>query len=153
MKSRKKSFWLTPYFYIAAAAALCLVSAAVVLAACYSDSKYMSWIAFALSLAGIAVYCLLMVCRHTEQYAAVALFAFSFAAFLLYISGIYMYFSDVFYSGVTLEAFRNMDASFVSCTVLYLVATVLSNVAVWLKVDTGRFARPQENNSEEEVSS
>ena len=63
--------------------------------------------------------------------APIALFGGVFVTFLAYIKNIYMYFTGIFYNGVSAEAFALIDPIVMTSTVCFLVAFLVSNVAFY----------------------
>lgn len=132
----KKDFFFTPYFWFSVVAAALSVAGGIVFATVYHASKYMSWAAVVLPFCALLSGAGLSVLPQTRKYAPWALFGFNFAAFLVYVHAIYMYLSDVFYGGVSWAAMKEMDVSFVLCTLFFLLGSIAANVAIWLKNET-----------------
>ncbi|HBE99294.1 MAG TPA: hypothetical protein DDW18_04645 [Firmicutes bacterium] len=81
----------------------------------------------------IAVYGGLLLFKKTSNFASIALWALNFVTFLLFILYVYMYFSGVFYNGVTSEAIALIDGKVILCIVFYSLAAIFSNVSIYLK--------------------
>ena len=107
--------------------ALSLVTALVYLAI-YSSSRYMSWQAFGIMVAGVAVAAVLIGLKQV-QFAPSALLLGDFLSLLFYVYYIYFYISSVAtgiqFSGFPLEFFVN--------AVLYGLSLVLSIACVFMR--------------------
>lgn len=122
------------YYFALGAAALCLVT--VILYATgfgaefpdYYDSTPV-W----LPVVGVIAFLGLSVSRYTAKYAPAVMGVFVFAAMLLYADAVYMYLTEVFYSGVNDETLEMLSPKFVACTVMYVLSAVACNVAIWLR--------------------
>lgn len=116
-----------------------LISAGVAVAASvayylqYNQTQYFDNIAFLLPLIGAALFLIVGMIPPVAKFAPVALWVASFAGLLVYVHAVYMYLSEVFYSGVTPETIASIDPGFVITTLLYLVASILTNIAAWVK--------------------
>lgn len=86
-----------------------------------------------IGLIGIAAFFVLLVIELTSNYAPLALWLFSFASLLAYVSNIYMYFTGVFYNGVSLEAFKLIDPAVIISTVLFVISFAAANVAMYTR--------------------
>ena len=75
----------------------------------------------------------LLLFKKTSNYASIALWVLNLVTFLLFVLYVYMYFSGVFYNGVTPEAIALVDSKVILCIVFYLLAAVFSNVSIYLK--------------------
>lgn len=121
-------------FYVAAAAAVLSVILSIVYACCYGNTEYMSWFAFALTLiAGLAFFALALF-RQTQAFASAVTGLLDFIGFLLFIRGVYWYFSTVFFGGFKASLLGEVDPAFYAVTVLYVVTIAVSNVCVYLRI-------------------
>ena len=84
-----------------------------------------------ISLIGIAAFFLLLVFEPTANYAPLALWAASFASLLQYVSNIYMYFTGIFYNGISAEAFKLIDPAVMTSTILFVVSLIAGNIAMY----------------------
>ena len=109
------------------------VAASVVYYLQYNQTQYFDNLAFLLPLIGVALFLIVGMIPPVANFAPVALWAAAFAGLLLYVHAVYMYLSEVFYSGVTPETIASIDPGFVITTLLYLVASILTNIAAWVK--------------------
>lgn len=86
-----------------------------------------------LALAGIAAFVLLLVFKPTTNYAPLVLWIGSFASLLAYVGNIYMYFTGIFYNGISAEAFGLIDPVVLTSTILFAVSFVTANIAMYMK--------------------
>ena len=118
-----------------------LVSVATLIAAAYSyvngftDTllEYNNSNVLGIGFIGIGAFAVLLLIDLTSNYAPLVLWLGCFASFLTYISNIYMYFTGVFYNGVSLEAFGLIDPIVLTSTILYVVSFVLANLAMYMR--------------------
>ena len=121
-------------FYLSAASVATLIVAVVSYLNGFTgvlleyNSPSVIWIA----AAAIGAFILLLIFDFTANVAPVVLWAGSFATFLAYVSNIYMYFTGIFYNGVSAEAFQLIDPAVMTSTVLFLVSFVVANVAMYM---------------------
>lgn len=94
----------------------------------YNSSNVMT-----MSLVGIAVFFVLLVFKPTSDYAPLVLWVSAFVSFLVYVSNIYMYFTGVFYNGVSAEAFKLIDPTVMTSTVLFVVSVIAGNIAMYMR--------------------
>lgn len=94
----------------------------------YNSSNVMT-----IALIGIVLFFGLLIFEPTSNYAPLALWIFVFVALLSYVSNIYMYFTGVFYNGVSLEAFKLIDKTVLVSTILFVVSFVTGNVALYMR--------------------
>lgn len=94
----------------------------------YNDSNVMVAV-----IVGICAFVALLLFKPTANYAPIVLFGGAFASFLLYIKNIYMYFTGIFYNGISAEAFALIDPIVFKCTIMYVVACVIANIAMYMK--------------------
>lgn len=120
-------------FIVSAVSAVFSILAAVVYAVGYHNTVYMSWTVFALALVGPCVFALLSVFKVTERFAPLAAGILNFATFLLFIRVTYLYLSEVFFAGISLDAISKMNPIYPVCLFSLLVSFVLSNVSVYLR--------------------
>ncbi len=85
-----------------------------------------------LAIIGVIVSAGMLVIDLFSNYAPVALWVTAFASLLAYVTNIYMYFTGVFYNGVSLEAFGLNDPIVIISTVLIFVGFILANVAMYM---------------------
>lgn len=96
-------------------------------------SEYYSNVVFIPAIIGLVLSVILLIFNKTSKYSPIVLWVCTFISFLLFIQAIYMYFTGVFYNGVTSEAIALINKGVLVSVVFYLITYVISNIAVWLK--------------------
>lgn len=96
-------------------------------------SEYYSNVVFIPAIIGLVLSVILLIFNKTSKYSPIVLWVCTFISFLLFIQTIYMYFTGVFYNGVTSEAIALINKGVLVSVVFYLITCVISNIAVWLK--------------------
>jgi len=79
----------------------------------------------------IAVYLVVALFGPTANLAPIALFGGILFTMLAYVENIYMYFTGIFYNGVSAEAFALIDPIVMTSTICFVVAFLVSNVAFY----------------------
>ena len=122
-------------FYVSLASIASLVAAALTYTLGFTDAllEYNSSNVMSIALIGIVAFFVLLVLEPTSNYAPLVLWLFSFASLLAYVSNIYMYFTGVFYNGVSLEAFKLIDSTVLISTALFAVSFITANVAMYFR--------------------
>ena len=80
---------------------------------------------------GVVAFFLLLVSKLTSNYAPMVLWAVSFVSLLAYVNNIYMYFTGIFYNGVSIEAFALIDPTVMISTLLFVISFIAGNVAMY----------------------
>ena len=121
-------------FYFSLASAATLIAAAISYTQGFTDAllEYNSDNVMSIATIGVAAFFVLLVFGPTTEFAPVALWLTTFASLLAYVTNISMYFTGVFYNGVSLEAFQLIDPTVLISTVLFVVAFILGNVASYM---------------------
>lgn len=96
-------------------------------------SEYYNNVVFIPAIIGLVLSVILLIFNKTSKYSPIVLWVCTFISFLLFIQAIYMYFTGVFYNGVTSEAIALINKGVLVSVVFYLITCVISNIAVWLK--------------------
>lgn len=96
-------------------------------------SEYYNNVVFIPAIIGLVLSVILLIFNKTSKYSSIVLWVCTFISFLLFIQAIYMYFTGVFYNGVTSEAIALINKGVLVSVVFYLITCVISNIAVWLK--------------------
>ncbi len=122
-------------FYVSLVSIATLLAAVLSYTYGFTDAllEYNSSNVMTIGLIGIAAFFVLLVFEFTSNYAPLALWIFSFASLLAYVSNIYMYFTGIFYNGVSLEAFKLIDSTVLISTALFVISFVAANVAMYLR--------------------
>lgn len=115
-------------FYVTLVLTALTVVTAVIYAALYNGSRYMSWPTVWIMIAGAAIALALPLAGQARWSNAVLALA-DFVAFLLYVYYIYFYVSVVM---VGIQA-KTFSWQFILCTVLFAALLVLNIVNVFLK--------------------
>lgn len=96
-------------------------------------SEYYNNVVFIPAIIALVLSVILLIFNKTSKYSPIVLWVCTFISFLLFIQAIYMYFTGVFYNGVTSEAIALINKGVLVSVVFYLITCVISNIAVWLK--------------------
>ena len=120
-------------FYLSAAAALLSLVTAIVYAAAYSGSQYMSWAAFLIMLFAFIGFIALCIFDVTARFAPVLVGVLGLVSFALYVLATYMYLSEVFYNGVTAAAMAELNPAYVFCLVAIIIVIGLSIAGIFMK--------------------
>lgn len=96
-------------------------------------SEYYNHVVFIPAIIGLVLSVILLIFNKTSKYSPIVLWVCTFISFLLFIQAIYMYFTGVFYNGVTSEAIALINKGVLVSVAFYLITCVISNIAVWLK--------------------
>ena len=128
------SFYKQKGFYVSLASIILLLVANVCyltgftgLLLEYNDSNVML-----ISVIGILVFIVLLLLKYTSNYSPIALWMVNVIAFLSFILNIYMYFTGVFYNGLTAEAFGLIETIVLVALVLFLSSMIVSNVSMYM---------------------
>ena len=134
MKLFNFSFLRRIGFYASIASIVTLLAAVV----CYTSGftgvllEYNSSNVYTFALLSIAAFAVLLIFEFTSSLAPVVFWIGSFATFLVYINNIYMYFTGIFYNGVSAEAFQLIDPVVMTSTILFVISFVVANVAMYM---------------------
>ena len=85
-----------------------------------------------ISVIGIVVFAALLLVKYTSNYSPIVLWMVNVISFLLFILNIYMYFTGVFYNGLTAEAFSLIEPIVIVSLVLFLSSMIVSNVSMYM---------------------
>ena len=128
------SFLRRKGFYVSVASIVTLLAAVISYTSGFTGVllEYNSSNVYTISLLSIAAFAVLLLIEFTSSLAPVALWIGSFATFLVYINNIYMYFTGIFYNGVSAEAFQLIDPVVMTSTILFVISFVVANVAMYM---------------------
>lgn len=135
----KKEFNLNCYktvgFYFSIVSMILLILSMVLYKTKFTGilSEYYNNVVFIPAIIGLVLSVILLIFNKTSKYSPIVLWVCTFISFLLFIQAIYMYFTGVFYNGVTSEAIALINKGVLVSVVFYLITCVISNIAVWLK--------------------
>lgn len=125
---------MSGYYVYAGAAILSLVAAITYIVGFTSESmsKYMCFAVFLLSLVAFISVAALSVIDVTMPFAPLVGGLLTLASQCVCIRTVYMYFTEVFYNGVSLEAIAQIDKSFLWFIILTVVATIAYVVSCFM---------------------
>lgn len=134
MKLFNFSFLRRTGFYVSIASIVTLLAAVVSYTSGFTGVllEYNSSNVYTFALLSIAAFAVLLLIEFTSSLAPVVLWIGSFATFLVYINNIYMYFTGIFYNGVSAEAFQLIDPVVMTSTILFVISFVAANVAMYM---------------------
>ena len=134
MKLFNFSFLRRKGFYVSVASIVTLLAAVISYTSGFTGVllEYNSSNVYTISLLSIAAFAVLLLIELTSSIAPVVLWIGSFATFLVYINNIYMYFTGIFYNGVSAEAFQLIDPVVMNSTILFVICFVVANVAMYM---------------------
>lgn len=115
-------------FYVTLGLIVASLAVSLIYMALYNGSRYMSWSAVGIMLAGAAI-ALVLAFTKLAKWSCVVLALADFAGLLLYVYGIYFYVSIVMV-GIQASTF---NWQFQLCTVMFIVLLVANVVNVFLK--------------------
>lgn len=123
------------FYFTAAVVVLALAQLIVYIAAFtpVSWESYMHWTVIFFSALAIVLGAGLSVFKGTSPYAPAAATLMEFLSFLMFIRHGYMYFSQIFFSGVTLSLIFQMYYGYLVSLILYIVALGSGVAAMSLK--------------------
>lgn len=122
-------------FYFSVVSMILLILSMVLYKAKFTGilSEYYNNVVFIPAIIVLVLSVILLIFNKTSKYSPIVLWVCTFISFLLFIQAIYMYFTGVFYNGVTSEAIALINKGVLVSVVFYLITCVISNIAVWLK--------------------
>lgn len=134
MKLFNFSFLRRKGFYVSVASIVTLLAAVISYTSGFTGVllEYNSSNVYTISLLSIAAFAVLLLIELTSSIAPVVLWIGSFATFLVYINNIYMYFTGIFYNGVSAEAFQLIDPVVMKSTILFVISFVVANVSMYM---------------------
>lgn len=139
MKWLNFKFFKRPGFYVSLVAAVCLAAAAVSYTNGFTGNllEYNESNVMTMAVAGICAFAVLLLFRPTSDYAPLVLWGGAFVSLLAYVQNIYMYFTGIFYNGVSAEAFALIDPVVLKSTLLFVISFVMANAAMYMKHSGG----------------
>lgn len=120
-------------FYISIAAAILCSISSFIFQFHYKGTTYYSLNPTIYADVGLILFALLSLFRVTSIVGAALLSVFSLLSMLSFINATYMYFSELFFSGISMSALKSIDKMYVVILALYLIAIIASNVAIYVK--------------------
>lgn len=121
-------------FYFSAVSAVTLIAAVLSYMLGFTDLllEYNSPNVLPIAIVGIVLFFVLLLIGPTSNLAPLAMWITSLISLATYISNIYMYFTGIFYNGISAEAFKLIDGSVMLSTILFIVSFVAGNVAMYM---------------------
>lgn len=122
-------------FYVSLISAICLVMANVSYTNGFTENllEYNINNVMPVSLIGVCGFVLLLLFKPTSNYAPLVLWGGTFVSLLVYVQNIYMYFTGIFYNGISAEAFALIDSAVLTSTLFFAIAFILANVSMYMK--------------------
>ncbi len=122
-------------FYVSLISAICLVLANVSYTNGFTGNllEYNINNVMPVTLIGVCGFVLLLLFKPTSNYAPLVLWGGAFVSLLVYVQNIYMYFTGIFYNGISAEAFALIDSAVLTSTLLFAIAFIFANVAMYTK--------------------
>ena len=121
-------------FYFSLASVIALIAASLSYVNGFTDVllEYNNSNVLYISLIGVVVFALMLVFEPTSNYAPLALWIVSFVSLLVYVNNIYMYFTGIFYNGISADAFALIDSIVMVSTILFVVSFVVANISMYM---------------------
>lgn len=120
------------YLFSLVCLVLSILSGFVYLGFYYGDAKYFSVVPVVLPIAGSVLFALLTLFEVTKDYASLALLGSNLLALGFFIHTLYLYFSEVFYSGFSFEKLGDVSLAFYLSFVFFFLSVLLSNVLFYM---------------------
>lgn len=95
--------------------------------------QYFSSVAMMFLVISIVAFGVMSVFKVTAPWASFVQAALLFISFLICLYSCYMYFSEVFYGGITGRAFQLMNKYFLYSLILYLLSVITSQVGAQMR--------------------
>ncbi len=112
---------------------LSFLSGFVYLGFYHDDTKYFSLVSVILPIVGSVLFALLVLFELTREYASLVLFSFDLLGIGFFIHAIYLYFSEVFYSGFSFDKLGDISVGFYVSFVFFFLSTLLSNILFYMR--------------------
>ncbi len=123
-------------FYVSAAAAV-LTLATLIVYVLYGTvgggGRYFSPVALTFLILSIAAFAGMCIFKVTAPWAGFVQAAFLFVSFLVCLYTCYRYFTEVFYGGLTAQAFSMMNKYFLAMLILYFLSVIVSQVGAEMR--------------------
>lgn len=120
-------------FYLLAVVALLSLIATIAYLVGYVGSKYMSVVVLIMLICAFVVTGVLMAFKKTSAFAPISAGVFNLAGFCMFIRTVYMYFTEVFYGGISAEAIQSLNPCLIICMLFMLINVILSVVCVFVR--------------------
>lgn len=123
----------SPMFYIGLAGAIMSFISAFIYLFSYKGTRYFDSSALVFAVVACILYIALSILSITSGLASPIMALFSMLSFCKYVYATYMYLSEVFYHGVTLESIRMMNPAYVICIIGFLIPMLIGIVGFFVK--------------------
>lgn len=122
-------------FYVSLISAICLVAANVSYTNGFTGNllEYNINNVMPVTLVGVIGFAALLLFRPTANYAPLVLWGGAFVSLLVYVQNIYMYFTGIFYNGISAEAFALIDPVVWTSTLLFAISFISANISMYMK--------------------
>lgn len=124
-------------FYIPALSVVISVVVAVIYQIGFTGTTYLSPLVTVLTLAASVLFIVLSFFEKTQKFASPVAWVLQFLAFLSFISVSYMYLTEAFYAGVSVEAISNMNPAWPVTMIGLLINVILCNIGIYKKQERG----------------
>lgn len=142
------------FYFIVAAVVLALVQV-IIYGIAFSElsfTKYRHWSVIFFSVISIISGLGLTVSRWTSPWAAGVMLVMEFLSFLMFFKYGYMYFSELFFAGVTAEVIGEMYYGYMASMILYVLVFIIGIAAVFLKQYDNRITTDKKGENDEKKS-
>lgn len=123
----------SPMFYIGLAGAIMSFITAFIYLFSYKGTRYFDSASLVFAIIACILYIALSIFSITSGLAAPIMALFSMLSLCKYVYATYMYLSEVFYHGVTLESIRMMNPAYVICIIGFLIPMLIGIVGFFVK--------------------
>ena len=124
-------------FYLALSAAVLSIIAGIVYLVAYSGSVYLNVAGATLAIVAGILFMVMSLFKPTQPFAALVEFVLIFIGFVVFINSSYLYFSEILFGKSNLaeifEGLGTMNPNYAVCLLFFLIATVLSNIGIYMK--------------------
>lgn len=124
-------------FYLALSAAVLSIIAGIVYLAAYSGSVYLNTAGATLAIIAGILFMVLSIFKPTQPFAALVECVLIFISFVMFINSSYLYFSEILFGANNIAkifaGLGAMNPNYAVCLLFFLIATVLSNIGIYMK--------------------
>lgn len=122
-------------FYISLISVICLMAANVSYTNGFTGNllEYNINNVMPVTLIGVLGFVLLLLFKPMSNYAPLVLWGGAFVSLLVYVQNIYMYFTGIFYNGISAEAFALIDPAVLTSTLLFAISFITANISMYMK--------------------
>lgn len=124
-------------FYVPAVSVILSVVAVIVYAVGFNGTIYYSTMVVALPLVASVLFVVLSMVKQTANLASMVAGILQFVSLLMFISVSYMYLTEAFFGGISLEAIANMNTAWPVTLILLIVNVIVCNIGFYKKQERG----------------